>query len=338
MKPDFRVTVGTNNITELIAERLISLTVTDEAGVKSDRVEIVLDDRDQRLDLPPTKADITVSIGYVGRLVDKGKYVVEEIEVEGPDRRLTIRANSTGATKGAGAAREKSWNDTTIGDIARSIAGRHGWQPSIGADIGAVKVKHADQTENDLQFLSRLASENGGVAKVVSGRLIVSKHSSGKSVTGQALQNIDVHLSDGFDWVMTIAERGNYDGVKAQYYDLKKAKLIDAVAGDDTKNTHLMAHPFKDKKAAEEAAKSKLQSLRRGKATFTIKSMPGNPALFAEGTLNAIGFRNGVDGKWTINKVTHTISEAGYSTAVECETPEAKKTEIKAENLSDLVD
>ena len=52
MTPDFEVWAAGVNITSQVKDRLISLTVTDEAGFKSDAVEIALDDRDNAIELP----------------------------------------------------------------------------------------------------------------------------------------------------------------------------------------------------------------------------------------------------------------------------------------------
>ena len=46
MTPDFNIWAEGNLITGLIKQRLISLRITDEAGINSDSVEICLDDRD----------------------------------------------------------------------------------------------------------------------------------------------------------------------------------------------------------------------------------------------------------------------------------------------------
>lgn len=326
MKPAFSITVSGNDITGLVADRLISLSLTDEAGVKSDRLELTLDDRDQRLAIPPTKAVITVSIGYSTKLVNKGQYTVEEVEIEGPERRMVIRANAAGASKGAGAARERSWHDTTLGKIARSIAGKHGWEPAISPDLDNIAIEHIDQHENDLQFLVRLAVDNGAVAKVSHNKLVIAEHGEGKTVSGKSMPTINVAASSTTDWVYTRAERGDYDGVKAAYTDMKTGTRGEAIDGEDGENTHVLPHTYRSKSAAERAAKSKRASLKRGKDKFDIKNMPGEPTLEAEVQIDATGFRSGVDGLWNVVKVTHNLTDSGYTCSVECEAPGSGKS------------
>jgi uncharacterized protein len=320
MRPAFKITVNGSDITGIVNDRLVSLTVTDEAGVKSDRVEIVLDDRDQRLAIPPRGATMSVQLGYTDRLVDKGTYTVEEVEVSGPERLMVLRANAVGASKGAGAAKERSWDDTTLGAIASSIASRRGWTPAVSKDLAEIRIEHIDQHENDLQFLSRLAADNGAVAKVVGGRLIMAPHGEAKTVSGKEMTAVTVLASDVSDWSLMLTTRGNYKGVKAVYHDLDKAQRGEAIAGEDTDNTHNLPHTYATKAAAERAAKAKLKSVQRGKDKFSITSMPGNPLLVAETKLIPKGFRAGVDDlEWSVITVTHRITDGGYICSVETE-------------------
>jgi len=321
MKPAFRILVNGSDITGIINDRLVSLTVTDEAGVKSDRVELVLDDRDQRLAIPPRGATMEVLLGYDTRLVSKGQFTIEEIEVTGPERHMTLRGNAVGASKGSGAAKEVSWDDTTVGKIATSIAAKHGWKPAISKEIADIEIPHIDQHENDLQFLSRLATDNGAVAKVAGGRLVIAPTGEGKTVSGQAMPTITVQCTSTTDWTMTLTERGNYKGVKAVYHDTQTAQRGEAIEGEDGDNTHNLPHTYPTKAAAQRAAKSKHKALQRGKDKFSISNMPGDPTLAAEATLQANGFRDGVDGAWSVITVAHRITDSGYTCAIECETP-----------------
>jgi len=52
MTPIYQITVNGSNITELVKTRLLSLSITDNAGWDSDTIEMSLDDRDARLEIP----------------------------------------------------------------------------------------------------------------------------------------------------------------------------------------------------------------------------------------------------------------------------------------------
>ena len=54
MTPDFRIRADREDKTAVIKDRLLSLRLTDEAELKADDVELVLDDRDGAIALPRT--------------------------------------------------------------------------------------------------------------------------------------------------------------------------------------------------------------------------------------------------------------------------------------------
>ena len=89
MQPDFKILADKQDITATIRDRLLSLRVTDEAGTKSDTVEIQLDDRDSKISWPRHGAELEVLLGYRSEgLVRMGHYVVDEIEHSGPPSAL----------------------------------------------------------------------------------------------------------------------------------------------------------------------------------------------------------------------------------------------------------
>jgi len=65
-KPAFRVTVDGADITSVLVPRLISLNVSDGAGVQSDRLSLSLSDAEwfARLHAPSVAAKIRVWLGY----------------------------------------------------------------------------------------------------------------------------------------------------------------------------------------------------------------------------------------------------------------------------------
>jgi putative regulator of late gene expression len=54
-------------------------------------------------------------------------------------------------------------------------------------------------------------------------------------------------------------------------------------------------------------------------ATFTIDLAYGNPMLMPETPLELSGFKSEIDAtNWLITRVTHTITDNGYVSQVEC--------------------
>ena len=122
--PDFRVTVDGRDITQILRgrvalpggrtrPRLISMGISEKRGEEADTFDLVLDDSDDALDLPPTGAKIRVSLGWrqgtgvTPGLVDKGEFHVETIDHGGSPPALTIRAKAADFTAGLKQRRQK---------------------------------------------------------------------------------------------------------------------------------------------------------------------------------------------------------------------------------------
>jgi len=319
----YKITADGTNITDLVKDRLLACDITDQAGVKSDRLTIALDDRDQRLEIPETGAELQVWLGYVGQtLVNMGKFTVDEVDVRGPAREMTIRANAADMTGDIKSPKERSWDDVSLGDVVRTIAGEHRLTASISAELAAVQLGHIDQTESDMQLLTRLCSDQSATCKVADGRLVVAKRASGKSTSGSDLPVANIDAGDCSDWSASITERGKYKTVIAQWHDLKTGKRNEELAGNG-KPVMTLKHTFQSRDAAKRAANSKLESMARSGSKIQISGMVGNPSMSAEMEANLTGFRTGIDGDgWIINSVAHSFTSSGYTCSIDLEQKE----------------
>lgn len=136
MRPIFKVLADADDITAKIADRLSSLSVTDEAGVQSDTVDIRLDNRGLVVKTPSKGVNLKVWLGFEATgLVYQGAYVVDETEVGGQPDTLSIKGKSADMTSEIKARKTRSWDDTTLGAIVAAIAGEHGLTPAISPDL-----------------------------------------------------------------------------------------------------------------------------------------------------------------------------------------------------------
>lgn len=320
MRVAYKIVADGANITALIADRLLSAEITDEAGVASDRLTLVIDDRDQRLEMPKTGSKIEVSLGYVGRaLVKMGSYVVDEVDVIGPAREMTIRANATDMTGGIKAPKERSFDSITLGDLVRTIASDNGLQPAIASDLASRNLGHVDQTESDMQLLQRICTEQGATCKVADRRLVVAERASGKTASGGDMPPALIDASQCESWSATITERGQYKSVKAYWQNTGTAKRVEVKAGDGDPALALK-NSYASEDEAKRAAESKLKSLTRGTGKVSINGLIGDPTMSAEMVAALSGFRSGIDGDgWIVNRVTHSFSDSGYICSLEIE-------------------
>jgi phage protein D len=184
--PAFRLEADGTDLTGIIADRLISLRITDQAGQQSDSLEVALDDRNAQVPVPRSGAWLKVWLGYraAGQApVYMGSYAVDEVDLGNGPRSMVIKATAAQtAPELVKEQRSQSWHNTTLGKIAEEIAKRNGLQLVLKGKLGDVKVKHEDQTsESDQSFLTRLAEKYGATIKPADGTLIVAPRGKGSA-------------------------------------------------------------------------------------------------------------------------------------------------------------
>jgi phage protein D len=334
MKPAARIELNGKDVTTRFigtGGALISLTITDEAGVASDTLELELDgytvdaeSKNRKINAAPTiDADIKIWLGYEPEPVYMGAFKVSSWSKRGPLRSLSVSAKAAEMTKEIKSSKTRSHHDTTLGAIVTKIANEHKLTPVIDKALADRKISHVDQqTESDMSFLSRLAKRNGAVFKLSDSKLIFTAKGSKKLPSGKDKPTIELKQSQLTDWEFTSEERGHYKAVKAAYMDRAKGKRVYVTAGSG-QPCHRDKHIYGTAAEATAAARATLGDLNRGKLTGEL-NMPGNPAMFAE-TLVSVDMGDAdVDGLYFVKSVTHTFSASGYTTTASLETDGSK--------------
>ncbi|MFT4015291.1 MAG: contractile injection system protein, VgrG/Pvc8 family [Paracoccus sp. (in: a-proteobacteria)] len=187
MTPDFKVIAAGADITPQIKDRLLGLTITDEAGTKSDTVEILLDDRDGLIELPAPDAPLLVLLGYRETgLIPMGLFTSDEVMVTSPSATLTIRAKAADLGGSIKDQKARGWDKTTISEIVGKIAGEHDLTPKVSARFQAVRIEHIDQAdESDISFLDRLGRDHDALVSVKGGHPAVHGQGQGRGSHGQ---------------------------------------------------------------------------------------------------------------------------------------------------------
>ncbi len=323
MTPDFRIIADSTDITTAIRARLLSLSVTDSAGIESDTVEIALDDRDGVIALPRTGAELEVGIGYKETgVLTMGRFVVDEVSLSGPPQALAIRARAADLRQGLKKPRTRPWEGVSVGGIVASIAAEHGYQAKVAEALASETISHIDQVdESDLNFLTRLARDRGAIAKPAGGLLLFVPPGEAKSASGKTLTTVQLSGDQVTRWDVTLAERSKYPAVTARWFDQTQAveQTVTAGAGEPA---FTIGRRYPDQASAESAAHARLAAFARGLATLRL-TCPGNALLVAECRLSLSGVRSGVAGDWSVTRVVHRLDGGGYVCEVESETPEA---------------
>lgn len=319
--PRYRISIGEQDITDRLRGRLMSLTLTDNRGTEADQLDLVLDDHDGQLEIPPHGAKLRVAIGWSDTgLVDKGLFTVDETVHSGAPDQLTIRARSADLRDGLAAKRERSWHATTLGSIAQSIAAAHGLTPSIAEGLAGIAIAHVDQAnESDLNLLSRLARQHDAIATIKADRLLLLRAGSAKTASGQDLPHLQLTRLDGDSHSYQVADRDSYSGVIARFHAFEAAETGEVTVGTAS-NAKRLRHIHPTKAEAEAAASAEWQRIQRGNATLQFTLARGRPDLLPECTVTLSGIKPQIEAvRWLCLKVTHQMSDSGYTTSIEAE-------------------
>lgn len=357
--PDFSLSLQEKDITQNIRKRLITLSLTDNRGFEADQLDIELDDSDGLMVMPQRNAVLALSLGWKGAaLTPKGLFTVDEVEHHGAPDTLTIRARSADFRGSLNTRRDESYHDTTLSHIVQKVAARNQLKASLAAGLGTIKVSHIDQTqETDAAFLTRLASLNGAVAVVKNGSLLFMRPGNGTTVNGKPLPVFTLTRQDGDRHSFSIADRDAYTGVTASWLNTKQPKPQKVKLQRKPKEQHLRAlqHPnakpaaskksgkpveekrgeylvgaednvfvipkvYANKAAAMRAAQAKWEKLQRGVAEFSLALAMGRANITPETPVRVSGFKAVIDAQdWIVSKVTHSLSNSGFTTVLEFE-------------------
>ncbi|MBT1266849.1 phage late control D family protein [Pseudomonas sp. VS38] len=333
--PAFRLTVDGLDIAQLISPRLMSLELTDNRGVEADQLSITLSDHDGLLSIPPKGAVLRLWLGWSDTgLVDKGTYTVDETEHSGAPDLLSIRARSADLRKGLKTKRERSWSNTTLGDVLGDIAIGNGLTATIAGALDGLPILQLDQAnESDANLISRLGEEFDAVASVKAGCLLCLPAGGGKTASGLDLPHITLTRADGDQHRYLQADRDSYDGVRAYYYDVNSAKKQEAIAGGGD-NLKDLRHTYSDQQSALRAARAEFRRLQRGSATLSYNLAMGRPDLIPELTYTLQGVKEEIDEIiWYGGNVQHSLTaDGGYTVSLELE------SKLPEDNVEDLAE
>lgn len=334
--PAFKITLDGQDITGKFASRLVSLTLTECRGEESDQLDITLTDADGQLAIPPRGARINVQIGWADTgLVDKGVFTVDEVEHSGTPDLLTLRARTASLIDTFRQTQERSFHDTMLGAVIEVIAFQHELKVGIADALRSVKIAHLDQArESDAAFLRRLGKKYDAAATVKNDTLIFVPAGRSKTASGKDLPTIQITRQLGDGHRFHSAERDSYTGVRVFWHDEKHGLRRSVVAGVPG-NSKRLRTTYASEANARIAAVAEWGRIQRGLATFELSLALGNPALMPQSPVAVMGFKTEIDSMdWLTSKVTHSISDTGFTTRVELET-RTEEAEVEREEQAD---
>ncbi|MEA0907780.1 phage late control D family protein [Xanthomonas campestris pv. campestris] len=319
--PQWRVVLDGTDLTERIAPRLLDLTLTECRGGEADQLDLRIHDHDGKMALPKRGVRLAVALGWKATgLVDKGTFIVDEVEYSGAPDIITVRARSADLTANMRTRRERSWHNTTLGAVLNTLAGEHGLTPRVAEALARTKLPHLDQAnESDMNLLTRLGQRFDAVATVKAGTLVFAPIGAGTTATGKPLPTVNLTRRDGDQHRYSVADRDAYTGVRAYWVDKGKARRQSVLVGTED-NAMRLRESYADEATARQHAHAELERVRRGMAKIEYTLVAGRADLFPEQVVAFSGFKPEIDRQlWLISRVSHTLGSSGFSTKFDLE-------------------
>ena len=322
MTPAFAISVAGQDATGTIADRLLSLTVTDEDGDKADRVDLTVDNRDGRVAWPDLDARLTVALGFRETgLTGLGGFAVDGVAGEGPVQSLRITATGADLKSPIRAPRTRAWEDRTLSQIVQTIAGEAGLRPVVGASVAGVRWPYLAQTaESDLHFLTRLAADLDATAKPAGGALVVQRRGEGTNAAGEALPPPVLTPARLAEWSWRLSGRELVKSAEAEWRDPAAGTRAKVTAGSGAPKRvlrHVHASEAEARRAAEAAV------ARAGRSALAIQARIAGfeGGLVAGATVTLAGMTpRELDGTWHVTRVRHALDGAGLATSFDATT------------------
>jgi phage protein D len=323
MTPAYRIIAEGKDVTANFNGRLIDLAIVDDSGSRAaDTLSIVVEDSGSMIEVPASGAQLRVAIGYAGALTEMGVFVVDEVSIEGPPDRITIRAAGAPLIKSELFAplhtqKSRSWpTPSTLGVLVAVIAYESGLTAELSNTVKEIQLPHIDQTnESDINLLTRIAAERGLIVKPTFGKIVVLSIDEAKTAKGRDIPRFAIDKSSVSTWSFRSSNRRRFQSVVTSWHNQATGQPVEVGVGSGDP-VYRSTVTYANAQTAQAAASSFLRNFRRTGTEFTL-TMPGQPTFIAEGRATLSGFRNEMnDGEWKFTRVEHRISRQGYNTVV----------------------
>lgn len=316
----WKVTLDGRDITAGIDPQNLSVSIGEKRGGEADQLDIVIQDREGKVAIPPAGRTLRISMGWLQGgdlpigLIDKGSFKVDEARFSGPPDILTIRARSADFTDAFRVRRSRSFVGKTVGEVIRAIAGDNGLKASVDSGLSGKTIPALGHgAKSDAALLAALGRRFDAAATVKAGTLIFAPIGKGKTASGKALPTETITRQQTVSIDYARVERDAYDGTEAVWHDKATGTHKTVQAGHKgtgkAKRIRKVHHSEADAKQAAEAEATRADR-RKAEATLTLAY--GRPDITPERPIALAGFKPEIDArKWVVAEATHRMDGQG---------------------------
>ena len=330
LQPQFSIKANGKEVVDRLKDRVVEVRVFQKTGLQSDTCYLRFDNLEKLPIQNPKPVDIVeVAMGYKNGNTDKsakltplGAFEVGEFSLTGPVRSLELFGNKSLWHTELNSPKQRSWpadpsTPQKLGDLVSEIASEHGLDAKVGATFSRIELPHIEQSESDIQLLSKLAEHYDAILKIAQDKLIFMARGTGKSLSGKALREVEIPVDKLLSWQYLQDACREVGEVKAYFYDMNEAMRKQVSAGTGTPSV-VLPYVYANEAHATQAAKAKHHRLNRAAKSIKVK-MVGDPEIGAGAVVNLSDTGTLVDGKWFVSEVEHCIDRAGFASYLVCE-------------------
>lgn len=342
------VTYNGKDISESLAQYVLSFSYTDNLTGQVDDISITLEDRAElwEADWMPERGatlDITICTYNWSDLYSEeqdlqlGKFEIDELEVSSAPNVVTIKAVAISISDDStlrSTLRSHTWENISVQKAADDIAWQNGMKLQWYCDDNPNIDKLEQNDESDLDVLQKICDDAGFALKVTTDTIIIFDVEKFEKEDvyaeyyhpGTTILNIvenqpkPVQTDALLNYSFKAKIRDVYKKCHVKYAKDKDKSVIEStfVAPDkkEKEGATLEVHQQVSSQAeAERLAKKKLREKNCEEFTGSFSS-DGNMGLCAGETIEMLGFGN-FSGKYIITQAKHDISSSGFTSSVE---------------------
>ena len=225
--PNFKLEANGKDITEIIKANLISLNFDDKEGSKSDEISFSV----SGIYAKPVFGDsLKLWLGYGEDLYLCGSFSVQTASRDYKNYATEVRATAVNFASPQKIKKRRSWENTTVFEIARKIAAENKLAvKTSGQDQNIASILQNDA--GDLDFLYGLCFDYGFIMAVKNNTIVIAaKDAKGDETQtsntpkNESLPKFTLNLAELYSLEITEANRNSY-GAEAKLNELQKGGI-----------------------------------------------------------------------------------------------------------------
>jgi hypothetical protein len=312
-KASISVSYNGKNIKTKLGEYLQSFTYNDEASGEGDDISITVNDRNRKWISKwfPNKSD-TLSATIIlqnwqkegtAKRLKCGTFIIDSFDFSGTPVQMKMNAIATPANTGfKGRSRTKTYENTTLKNIAKAIAQRYNM--SLHYECSTVKIAKAEQSDKtDCSFLNEIVTKYGYAMKIYKNKIVIFNEASYENKAAvTTLKEKDIEPN----WSWSTVLGGTYTGAKYEYTDNDANKTYIVTVGGGMRILKV-SEASSSLDEAKKITLAKINSANKSDTTMSVELSIPNPSIIATSCVRISGFGK-LDGKYYVESSSWEIS------------------------------